>query len=258
VLSELEAARSELERRIAESSRREQEAESAAGRLETERHALEAERRSIGRRLEDELQEFREGITGRLGKAERRLREEFADGRRRGVAAKVVGELFEAAPQLAPRSEEVAEGVVEPGDLVRHRALGWSGRLESSDGERAVVAVAGKRVRCRVAELEPSSEPGDQPSPSRARAVDLPTAAAPAELLLLGRRVEEALDEVDAYLDRALAAGRSEVRVVHGHGTGRLREAIRAHLRRHPAVASFRAGAPKEGGNGATVVALRE
>jgi DNA mismatch repair protein MutS2 len=48
------------------------------------------------------------------------------------------------------------------------------------------------------------------------------------------------------------------VRIVHGHGTGRLREAIREHLRRHPAVASFRPGAANEGGNGATVVALRE
>jgi DNA mismatch repair protein MutS2 len=89
----------------------------------------------------------------------------------------------------------------------------------------------------------PAAEPGD--------------ASAPAELMLLGRRVEEALDEIDDFLDRGLRAGLREARIVHGHGTGRLRDAIREHLRRHPAVATYRAGAPNEGGNGATVVALR-
>ena len=80
---------------------------------------------------------------------------------------------------------------------------------------------------------------------------------APPELHLIGLRVEEALEVLDGWLDRALADGRGEVRVVHGHGTGRLRDALRQHLRRHPAVAAFRAGAPNEGGNGATVVTLK-
>jgi DNA mismatch repair protein MutS2 len=96
-------------------------------------------------------------------------------------------------------------------------------------------------------------------APSEPRATVAPGGETPpAELLLLGVRVEEGLETVDDYLDRALLAGRGEVRIVHGHGTGRLREAIREHLRRHPAVASFRPGAANEGGNGATVVALRE
>ncbi|HUP43192.1 MAG TPA: Smr/MutS family protein, partial [Thermoanaerobaculia bacterium] len=82
-------------------------------------------------------------------------------------------------------------------------------------------------------------------------------AEAPAELHLLGERVEPALQRLDDYLDRALLASRSEVRVVHGHGTGQLRNAVRAHLRGHPAVASHRPGAPEEGGNGATVVVLK-
>ena len=79
----------------------------------------------------------------------------------------------------------------------------------------------------------------------------------PPEVNLIGQRVEAALVELDAYLDRALLAARPEVRVVHGHGTGRLRQAIRSHLRAHPAVAAVRAGADNEGGNGATVVKLR-
>ena len=77
------------------------------------------------------------------------------------------------------------------------------------------------------------------------------------ELMLLGKTVEEALEAVDRFLDACVLAGRDEVRIVHGHGTGRLRSAIRAHLQKHQLVAGKRAGAPNEGGDGATVVTLR-
>ncbi|MEZ5312854.1 MAG: Smr/MutS family protein [Thermoanaerobaculia bacterium] len=123
--------------------------------------------------------------------------------------------------------------------------------------------MGGKRLRTVVSDLV--LDDGATPKERRAaasrsappeRGVAAETAA-PAELHLIGQRVEPALAELDDYLDRALRAGRLEVRVVHGHGTGRLREAVREHLRRHRAVSSVRAGAPEEGGNGATVVALR-
>jgi DNA mismatch repair protein MutS2 len=77
------------------------------------------------------------------------------------------------------------------------------------------------------------------------------------ELHLLGKTVDEALPEVDRYLDRASRAGLTEVRVIHGHGTGRLRAAVRSHLEGHPLAASYRPGGQGEGGDGATVVLLR-
>jgi DNA mismatch repair protein MutS2 len=80
----------------------------------------------------------------------------------------------------------------------------------------------------------------------------------PPEINLIGKRVEPALAELDGYLDQALLAARRQVRVVHGHGTGRLRQAIRGHLRAHPGVAEVRSGEDNEGGNGATVVTLRD
>jgi DNA mismatch repair protein MutS2 len=93
----------------------------------------------------------------------------------------------------------------------------------------------------------------------RHRGADLDeTAAVPAEINLIGVRVEPALEQLDGYLDRALLAARREVRVIHGHGTGRLRQAVREHLRSHPAVGDLRGGEANEGGNGATVVTLRD
>ena len=81
--------------------------------------------------------------------------------------------------------------------------------------------------------------------------------SAPPEINLIGQRVEPALAELDVYIDRALLSARREVRVIHGHGSGKLRQAVREHLRGHRGVAGLREGEPNEGGNGATVVSLR-
>jgi len=255
LLAELEATRTELARAALAADEQRQEAALAAARLERERAALEAERRMVGRKLQGELGAFRERVQRELADVEQRLRREFEAGRRRGVAAEELARRFEAAPALAAEAEATPAGPIEVGARVRHRTLGWSGRLERLDGERAEVAVSGKRVRARLAELVALGD--ERPAPGERRASDPGETAAPAELMLLGRRVEEALDEIDDFLDRGLRAGLAEARIVHGHGTGRLRDAVREHLRRHPAVATYRAGAPNEGGNGATVVALR-
>ena len=79
----------------------------------------------------------------------------------------------------------------------------------------------------------------------------------PTELMLIGRTVDEGLDELDRFLDDASVAGLGEVRIVHGHGTGRLRRAVRQFLTEHVHVRRHRPGRPQEGGDGATVATLR-
>jgi DNA mismatch repair protein MutS2 len=97
-----------------------------------------------------------------------------------------------------------------------------------------------------------------QPSRSQAR---LPTpdsleTVVDAEINLIGQRVDEAIDESDRFLDRALLEGKQAVRLIHGFGTGTLRKALREHLRKHPAVKSWRPGGENEGGDGATIAVL--
>jgi DNA mismatch repair protein MutS2 len=77
------------------------------------------------------------------------------------------------------------------------------------------------------------------------------------ELKLIGLRVDEALDLLEPFLNHAALGGLREVRIIHGLGTGRLRDAVRESLARHPLVEVFRAGEPHEGRDGATVVTLR-
>ncbi|HEX3475206.1 MAG TPA: Smr/MutS family protein, partial [Kofleriaceae bacterium] len=72
-----------------------------------------------------------------------------------------------------------------------------------------------------------------------------------------GNRVDEAVEQVDRFVDESLLAGRDAIFVVHGHGTGALRSAIRSHLASHKAIEKFRSGEQGEGGDGVTVAFLR-
>jgi len=72
-----------------------------------------------------------------------------------------------------------------------------------------------------------------------------------------GQRVDEAVAAVDRFLDESLLASRDTAFVVHGHGTGALRSAVRTHLGQHQGIATFRAGEPNEGGDGVTVAFLK-
>ena len=71
-----------------------------------------------------------------------------------------------------------------------------------------------------------------------------------------GMAVDEALEALDRYLDRAFMARLPYVRIVHGKGTGKLRAAVRQELKGHPHVNRYEAGGPGEGGDGVTVVFL--
>jgi DNA mismatch repair protein MutS2 len=78
------------------------------------------------------------------------------------------------------------------------------------------------------------------------------------EINLIGRTVDEATEELEKYLDRAFLAGLPRVRVIHGHGAGILRRAVRDFLKGHPHVATVEEAPQNEGGQGATIVELRQ
>jgi DNA mismatch repair protein MutS2 len=274
MLAEVERVRRELADAQVRAEREAARLAAERAGVAAEREALAAERRGAAKALRGELDAFRQETRRRFREEVERIVAEVEAGRRRGLAAAATERAFAAAPAFAEAAAEAA-GPLAVGARVRHRSFGWEGELESLDRGRAEVRVAGKRFRCREEDLAPAAETGAAPGAgaragrgpfgqrggATGGAGDLEAARtgaeAPAELHLLGERVEPALERLDEYLDRALLASRGEVRVVHGHGTGQLRSAVREHLRGHPAVASHRPGGPEEGGNGATVVVLK-
>jgi len=228
-------------------------------RLSLQEVELRDERRQVGSRLKAELEGFRRQTLDRLRDEVTKLAEDFATGRRRGLEGKALERLFTDAPVL----EEATAGETGPlevGGEVRHRTLGWVGTLEKVSRGRAQVRVRGKTLRCRSEELDRARNE----SPDRDRTPGPRVSANPRdaegtetrELNLIGLRVEPALEVLDGFLDQALLSSLAEVRVVHGHGTGRLRKAVREYLRKHPAVSTFRPGGDREGGDGATLASL--
>jgi DNA mismatch repair protein MutS2 len=268
LIAEVERVRQELAETRDRLEVERSDAEKLRRRLAEEEAALAEERRSVSGKMKGELEQFRRDTTERLRREEARLRERFEEGRRKGLAAEAVESLFAAAPAFAA-PEPAPSGPLVVGAPVRHVGFGWQGVLEKLEDGRADVLVRGKRVRARPEELAPAGAPQApkrekgaplQPAALRGREGDMAEPAREVklrEINLIGIRVEPALEQLDAYLDQALLSSRQEVRVIHGHGSGRLREAVRQHLRSHRGVAEIRSGAPNEGGNGATVVIFR-
>jgi DNA mismatch repair protein MutS2 len=169
------------------------------------------------------------------------------------------------AADLAARGGAERPAIDSPveGQRVHVASLGRDGRVVAVRGAQVEVllgrlpfTVARSDLRAPEGPTETEERPTRTRSrePSRAPMLD---EEPPAEILLLGATVEEAVERLDAFLDRAALAGLVEVRVVHGHGTGRLRKAIRTFLDRHVHVSAHRPGQEREGGDGATMVTLR-
>jgi DNA mismatch repair protein MutS2 len=154
------------------------------------------------------------------------------------------------------------------GDRARSASGGWEGRIASldRDGLRATLEAGGMRVSVDLDDLVPgvvaTTSPGGGASDastatSNEAALRLDRARSVASSLdLRGARVDEALEALARYLDDAALAGIDKALIIHGQGTGALRDAVRRQAADHPLVRSVRAGQRGEGGDGATIVEL--
>jgi DNA mismatch repair protein MutS2 len=244
----------------------------AAGRLReealAERERCREDRQRQDRSYEQRLEAALEMARKRFDRNTRRVVERLEavagreQARREEERARAEFSRLARQERERPWSEATATvssapGELRVGDRVRLDRFGLDGVVERiEDGGRVTVSAGDLRV---VIDGESLSRvaPGAARLPSGVTVPGGAAEALPRELHLRGQRVEEALEELERYLDRALLSGLTEIRIVHGHGTGRLRRAVREHLGAHAAVAGYRSGGPAEGGEGATVARLR-
>jgi DNA mismatch repair protein MutS2 len=196
------------------------------------------------------------------------------DSQTRGVRILRDGRLLDAGPEQ-PAKESTPDYVralpraIVVGDKVRLRSFGSIGVVDQVKGEEAEVRVKALRFRERLEnlellELDPASKPMhgklETLRTSSLTEVNLSGTRQEgrSELNVIGQTTDEAVDAVDKFLDEASLAGLSQLRIVHGHGTGALRRAIGELLSGHPHVARFVSAPQDQGGAGATLVELRQ
>ena len=137
------------------------------------------------------------------------------------------------------------------------------GIVRGISGRQVEVEIRGKRMRVPLSALRRAADsaPARSSNASGGRVGTGETSRTPdasRELVVIGSTVDEAIDRTEKFLDSALLADERRLRIVHGHGTGRLREALARFLREHPLVASATPAPENEGGTGAVIVELKD
>lgn len=146
---------------------------------------------------------------------------------------------------------------LKPGDEVLVTTYGQRGTLLRKNGEQWQVEIGILKMNVSESELTPVA-PQKEPKQRVIHAVRSESASHVSNQLdLRGKRYEEALSEVDQYLDSAILAGYPQVTIVHGKGTGALRQGITDYLKNHRSVKSFEFAPANQGGNGATIVKFK-
>jgi DNA mismatch repair protein MutS2 len=269
----LTEGRRELEGLLADLMGEKQSITSLKRELETERNEFSrrnAELNNELQRLKNEerkaIQEARDTIVRETAELNRQIRQAAAELRKERSDAAVERAkrtLAEAREKLGsdawqPGTGEASETeseIIKAGDTVRVREVGLTATVLSISEESREVEVQAGRTRMRmgldnVVKITPAETTaplaGTQPEVRRA----------PLEFDLRGRRADEVEPALDAYLNDAAQFNLNEVRIIHGIGTGTVRNIVREFLTRHPLVKSFRAGEPNAGGDGVTVVRM--
>jgi DNA mismatch repair protein MutS2 len=278
VVKKLHDERAALELARAAAEEREQEARVLRTRLEGELEtAQNREKRALGeeaRELMDRLRRAREDLRGaqarlRAKKIEPEALREAERAVERVAAEVAIGGALES---LVVNAREVERAPVRTTDLRRGSRV-WVQRLRAEadvievlGGEQVRVAAGALKLTVAVSDLRAVVHP-DAPSRPALRSLSgRAPAPAPAEEALIqtrdntcdlrGLRVDDAVAMATTFLDRALGEGQRAVFLLHGHGTGALREAIREELGRTRYVTRFRSAEGDQGGDGVTVVWL--
>ena len=260
MIQDLERARRHAEQAEAEWRAKLQELAEREARLNAERAALEQEKRTYKQRLQQEMEQVLEQARAEAEQILRQLRQAPRESKQTAQLQTQMKQLVEgirAARERAPSAEPVPHADWQVGTRVRIRSLNKEGTLAEppSDG-KAQVFVGKLRMEFPLSDLEPLPDPQQKPAPTR-YSKPRPPQPVPLELDLHGRRVEEALPLLEKYLDDAILAGYSSVRINHGRGTGILRSVVHQYLKSHPQVRGFHLAPPHEGGDGVTIVRLK-
>jgi DNA mismatch repair protein MutS2 len=277
-----ELATLDRERQLVADERR-RVADERAKILARESHVTEREavlRKRLDDRLNEKLREARAEVDRVVAQVKTKAEALVQKAEQRPLSTGEIGQLrMQGRSALDTVAQPIAPATQDPhialdrapqvGDDVFVPAFGSKGRVTSVSGKHAEVDVRGKRMKVAWRDLQRGSaaraaaSAQERETPVRSSGhVTAPStvglASAVRELMIIGKTVDQATDEAEKFLDAALLSDSRRLRIVHGHGTGRLREAMTKFFREHPLVSSVTPAPENEGGNGATIVELKD
>ena len=272
LISEIHQQRDVIRRTRQDVDRTRSEIHNLRDQLAARLEAIEDERRGVLERARREAEARVEALDEEL----RELRRKLAQARQPlDVIAEVEEKVYELEEDVSvPVTREdtreslpqVDAGRQQPrpirlGDKVRLKSLGTHGVVSALAEEEAEVQIGVMRIRTRLVELERLSG-GSEPAPSARKVVQEVSeqfhASPGVELDLRGLRADEAVERLNDYIDAAFLSQMPYVRIIHGKGTGKLREVVHKALKSSGHVKSFELGKDGEGGEGVTVVKFSE
>lgn len=269
LLRELEAEKKRFTTQNQEVSAKEQSLRRTLKEYTDLKTYLDTEQKKILNQAKAEAKQLLRDTNQKIEQTIREIRENKAEKEETKQLRRELQQLDNSL-QTEPLAEEPAEeiqvvgGDIEPGDLVRIKG-------QNAVGE--VLAIKGKDVEIRIGELKSNVKLNRLEKISRKeyraavqteniprmKGIDLneKMAGFSYQLDLRGKRGEEAMVELDNFIDDALMLGSPELRVVHGKGDGILRTLVRNHLRSYPQVSSLTDEHADRGGAGVTIVRMR-
>jgi DNA mismatch repair protein MutS2 len=261
----------ELRRRITdleqEKTRLEQERKEFEAWRQKELDQLKAQHRDEIARVEKKLDRIVQDMSERASRELEAARDESVKKFQKRLAnakEQAVREVGREKENLKPIADEPSSGTTpsrlvfkgREGHIVRVISLAVTGKVSAIKGDEAEVVVGNIKLRRPLSDLE-VIETAPVQLPQNVHVNISTKQLEKNEINVVGRRVDEAVDLTDKFLDDAFLSQMNTVRIVHGIGTGALRQAISELLSAHPHVSHFEAAPHSEGGRGVTVVTLR-
>ncbi len=254
----------ERERQLAEQAHREtqkirDEAEKLQKELDQQRGVMLKKAKEDAKKVLLKAQRESEQIISELKKSRSKDGAQLKEHELNEMRRKLQGSLDEMGEALSTPVTRVAPPKdLKPGETVELIHLGTKGTVITppNDKGEAMVQAGIMKMKVHVSQLRRMEE---TPKEKKKTGNKIQVSARPAsmEVDVRGMNLEEAIGEVDMFIDNAVLAGLKTVSIIHGKGTGILRSGIQQHLKRYPAVQEFRLGRFGEGEDGVTIVTLK-
>ncbi len=268
LITELESKTQEAEELKKKYNQLQSKTQKERNRYEEKRSAIEKEKEQIREKALKEAKEIMDSANQKIEEAVQRIVEqgekddETIKKARKEVEShrkKVSSELQE----LEKKQEHYQDSSEQPevGDLVRLKDANTTGELKEINGNKAVISAGGLRVKTKYNKLVKVEDASDRKPKKQKVKVNFEDGnrfkMVKPQLSIRGMRGDEAMKEVQRYIDNALAAGKNDVQIIHGKGEGILKKLVHEYLDKRREVEGYEMAPISQGGAGCTIVRFR-